>query len=95
MRTEQEAVKAFRKIRQDYEYDPDIMCPEDERVHLIKEIVNTKLSLADRTIILLYADCASYRKLGARLGVSHTTIRKDVRRIRKIIMREYEASINL
>lgn len=90
MKTEREVVSEFRKIRQDYTYNPDIMNEEDERLTRIKKIIDTKLSLADKTIILLYVDCQSYRKLGARLGVSHMTIRREVKRIKNIILKEYE-----
>lgn len=83
-------VSEFRKIKQDYTYDPDIMNEEDERLSLVKKIIDEKLSQADKTIILLYTDCQSYRKLGARLGVSHMTIRRDVQRIKGIILNEYE-----
>lgn len=80
----------FRKIKQDYKYEPDdIMLDEDPRFTEAKRIINTKLSLEDKTIILLYIDLASYRKLGRRMGVSHTTIRKDVQRIKRIIFEEY------
>lgn len=90
MKTEMEAVAEFRKIKEDYAFNPDIMNDEDERVSRIKEIIDTKLSLADKTIILLYADCQSYRKLGKRMGVSHMTIRRDCQRIKRIILNEYE-----
>ena len=90
MKTEREVVSEFRKIRQDYTYNPDIMNEEDERLTRVKKIIDTKLSLADRTIILLYVDCQSYRKLGARLGVSHMTLRREVQRIKNIILKEYE-----
>ena len=90
MKTEREVVSEFRKIRQDYTYNPDIMNEEDERLTRVKKIIDTKLSLADKTIILLYVDCQSYRKLGARLGVSHMTIRREVQRIKSIIFKEYE-----
>ena len=90
MKTEREVVSEFRKIRQDYTYNPDIMNEEDERLTRIKKIIDTKLSLADKTIILLYVDCQSYRKLGVRLGVSHMTIRREVQRIKNIILKEYE-----
>lgn len=90
MKTEREVVSEFRKIRQDYAYNPDIMNEEDERLTRVKKIIDTKLSLADKTIILLYVDCQSYRKLGARLGVSHMTIRREVQRIKNIILKEYE-----
>ena len=89
MKTEREVVSEFRKIRQDYTYNPDIMNEEDERLTRVKKIIDTKLSLADKTIILLYVDCQSYRKLGKRLGVSHMTLRREVQRIKKIILEEY------
>ena len=89
MTTENEVVKEYRAIKQDYAYDSDIMSKDDERVAKIKKIIDTKLSLADKTIILLYVDCQSYRKLGARLGVSHMTIRRECQRIKKIILDEY------
>ena len=85
-----EVIAEFRKIKQEYTYNPDIMNEEDERLTRIKKIIDTKLSLADKTIILLYVDCLSYRKLGARLGVSHMTIRREVQRIKNIILKEYE-----
>ena len=92
MKTEREVVSEFRKIRQDYTYNPDIMCEDDPRISRVKEIIDNKLSLADKTIILLYVDCQSYRKLGARLGVSHMTLRREVQRIKNIILKEYESN---
>ncbi len=85
-----EVIAEFRKIKQEYSYNPDIMNEEDERLTRVKKIIDTKLSLADKTIILLYVDCQSYRKLGKRLGVSHMTLRREVQRIKNIILKEYE-----
>lgn len=85
-----EVIAEFRKIKQEYSYNPDIMNEEDERLTRVKKIIDTKLSLADKTIILLYVDCQSYRKLGKRLGVSHMTSRREVQRIKNIILKEYE-----
>ena len=87
-----EVIAEFRKIKQEYSYNPDIMNEEDERLTRVKKIIDTKLSLADKTIILLYVDCQSYRKLGKRLGVSHMTIRREVQRIKNIILKEYESN---
>lgn len=88
MKTE-EVVTEFRKIKTDYVFNPDIMNNEEERVSRIKEIIDTKLSTADKTIIILYVDCQSYRKLGKRLGVSHMTMRRECQRIKNIILAEY------
>lgn len=84
-------VRDYRDIREDYRSNDDIMSMEDDRVSRIKEIINTKLSIVDKTLILLYVDCMSYRKLGKRLGLSHMTCRKEIIRIKGIIMNEYES----
>lgn len=86
---ENEVVKEYRQIKEDYKFNPDIMCPDDPRVARIKEIIDTKLSQVDKTIILLYCDCLSYRKLGKKMHLSHMTIRREVIRIKKIILEEY------
>ena len=90
MTTENEVVKEYRAIKQDYAFDPDIMSKDDERVAKIKKIIDTKLSLVDKTIILLYADCQSYRKLGEKMHLSHMTLRREIIRIKNIILKEYE-----
>ena len=90
MKTTKEIIRDFRDIKEDYVFDQDIMNMEDERVHKIKEIINTRLSLVDKTLILLYVDCQSFRKLGERLGLSHMTCRKEIVRIKNIILKEYE-----
>ena len=50
---ENEVVKEYRQIKEDYKFNPDIMCPDDPRVSRIKEIIDTKLSQVDKTLILL------------------------------------------
>ena len=85
-----EIVNRYKAIRMEYRYRPDIMTEDDDRVSKLKRIINTRLTTVDRTIILLYADCQSYRKLGAMLGLSHMTVRKECLRIREQILREYE-----
>lgn len=90
MTTENEVVKEYRAIKQDYAYEPDIMSKDDERVAKIKKIIDTKLSLVDKTIILLYVDCQSYRKLGEKMHLSHMTVRREIIRIKNIILKEYE-----
>lgn len=89
MTTENKVVKEFRLIKREYAWNPDIMCADDPRVAKLKEIIETKLSQVDRTIILLYCDCQSLRKLGQMMHLSHMTIRREVNRIKKIILEEY------
>lgn len=88
--TENEVVKEFRMIKQEYAFNPDIMSLDDPRVARLKEIIDTRLSQVDKTLILLYVDCQSYRKLGKKMGLSHMTLRREIMRIRKIIMEEYD-----
>lgn len=83
------AVETYKLIRRDYEYSPDVMSEEDERTTRIKEIIHKNLNTADRTIILLYIDLQSYRKLGVMLGLSHMTVRREVIRIKNEIMKYY------
>lgn len=87
--TENRIVSEFRLIKQDYAYNGDIMCEDDPRVARLKRIIDTKLSQVDKTIILLYCDCQSYRKLGKKMHLSHMTIRREVIRIKNIILDEY------
>ena len=76
-------VRRYREILGDYEFRDDIM------VRRLKYIINRRLCQVDRTLLLLYADCGSYRKLGRRLGISHMTMRKEIMRIREKITEEY------
>lgn len=92
MMNENEVVKEYRTIKEEYAYDSDILSKDDERVAKVKQIIDTRLSIVDKTIILLYADCQSYRKLGKKLGVSHMTLRREVIRIKNIILKEYESN---
>lgn len=90
-RNEHELAEEFRLIKIEYAYHEDIFT-DNEKAQALKRIIDTKLSQVDRTIILLYTDCLSYRKLGEKMGLSHMTIRKEVQRIKKIILEEYEKS---
>ena len=94
MATQNEVVKEFRLIKQEYAYDPSIFNPDDPKVARLKEIIDTKLSQVDKTIILLYVDCQSYRKLGHKMGLSHMTARREVLRIRDIILKEYNGILH-
>lgn len=76
----------LHSIVKEYEYDPDIMNDEDERSLAIKYAL-TKLPEADKIIWCLYMELQSSRKLGVCLGgVSHSTILKEINRIRQDII---------
>lgn len=84
-----ELYRSYKEIAADYVYDPDIMSEEDERARRVKWIIDNVLSKVDKTLILLYTDCGSYRKLGKRMRLSHMTARKEILRIKAIILAEY------
>lgn len=84
------AFRDFKDIEADYRFDPSIFTEDGERVAALKYIINNKLSRVDKTLILIYADCMSYRKMGQRLGFSHTTMRNEVKRIKGLILEEYQ-----
>lgn len=69
------------------EYEPpveDIWTEEDEEMIMLKKAVQS-LSPADRIIFLLYAEYGSLRQVGKELGVSHTTIYKQINLIKSQI----------
>ncbi len=84
-----EVVAEYRAIKEEYAFDPSIFNQGDPKVERLKEIIDTKLSQADKTLLLLYVDNQSYRKVGAKLGLSHMTLRREIIRIRKIVLEEF------
>lgn len=82
---DRETVRAYRDVRKDYAFDPSIFNGEPDRIRAAKAAVD-RLPEVDRILFLLYADCGSLRKLAARLGLSHTTLNKEIRRIRQEII---------
>lgn len=89
MSKEIELVRDYKTISKDYAFNSDIFSEDEERVAKLKYIIDHKLNQVDRTIILLYADCGSLRKLGKRMGMSHMTIQKEIKRIKQHILEEY------
>lgn len=86
----EEAVRKFRDIKKDYEFHDDIMDEDDETVRRLKYIIGKRLNRADETIIVLYSELESLRDLGKALGISHTIVHREVRRIVGQIKREYK-----
>jgi TyrR family helix-turn-helix protein len=78
--------------------DTDIVSGDSEDMMVLKEAVNM-LPPADKIIFLLYVEYGSLRKVGEKLGVSHTTIFKQIRQIKKMLFeyveREYPENNDL
>lgn len=83
------AAERLAQIRPDYKWDGDIFAAGDSRADAVRCIIDTRLNTVDRTIILLYIDCQSYRKLGQMLGFSQTTAFKEVKRVKRKILDIY------
>lgn len=89
MSNETDIVRDYKDIREDYAYQADIFDDEPERTARVKCIIE-HLPPSDRILITMYADCQSLRKLASRLGLSHTTLRGEIVRIRQTINEQYQ-----
>lgn len=87
------ASERLKEIRTDYAWDPSVFVDGDDRADAVRCIIETRLSTADRTIILLYIDCQSYRELGRLLGFSQMTAFKEVKRVKRRILDIYSGKI--
>lgn len=83
-------VRDFREIAPDYAPNPDaLMNDEDDRVRRLKQVIADRLDPWERNVILLYTDCGSLRKLGKRLGLSHSSVRRVVDDIKQKTLSAY------
>lgn len=81
---------SYRDMLEDCKFELDMMCEETQLVRKLKYIINRKLPVEDKTLILLYADYDSLRKLAGLLGVSHVTVKNRIAGIRKDILSELD-----
>ena len=72
---------------EDYVPDESIWRDYDDTTLWLKRAMN-ELEDADRIIFMLYCEYGSLRKVGKRLGCSHSIIYKNIRRI-KLLMLEW------
>lgn len=77
--------ETLKAIMADYDFNPDIMCEDDDKVREIKYAL-TKLPLADKIIFCLQTDIQSFRKVGKILGISYTSVFNEFKRIKKEII---------
>lgn len=81
--------KTLKDILSEYAFNDDIMCQEDERTMATKWALS-QIPEADRILFCLYLDLGASRKVGTLLGVSHSTILKEMHRIKTMIKSELE-----
>lgn len=92
---EHRAIDIFRASRADYlPTGEDIFFDGDSRAELCKRILFDALDIVERTFLILYAETHSYSEIARMMGVSHTSIRTEITRIRKKIIAEYERRKN-
>lgn len=72
----------INRVMEDYEPDETIWREYDDTVLWLKRAMN-KLEDADRIIFMLYCEYGSLRKVGKKLGVSHSIIYKNIKRIKE------------
>lgn len=77
--------KEIRDIVNEYKFDDDIMNDEPQKVRVAKMAL-AKLNDADRIIFCLALDKGSSREVGKILGCSHSTVLKQLQKIKKDIM---------
>lgn len=72
-------------IIKEYEPDNTIWNEDNELVDKIKRAVQ-KLDDAEKIIFILYSEHSSLREVGKILGVSHSTVYKEINKIKKKIL---------
>lgn len=78
--------KEVRAICKEYEFDEEhSLFEDDKRVYAIKKAMS-KLEKGDYIIFCLYMELQSKRKVAKQLGVSYSTMKKTIKRIKKEIM---------
>ncbi len=79
----------LKKLIAEYAATYDIMDDDDARTHYLK-VALSDVTEADRVIFCLYLDLGSSRKVGKLLGVSHSTILTEVKKIKNLILENYK-----
>lgn len=74
-------IENINRVMEDYVPDESIWREYDDDMLNIKQAMDS-LEDSDRIIFMLYCEYGSLRKVGKRLGVSHSIIYKNVRRIK-------------
>lgn len=79
--------KELKDIMAEYKFDDDVMCDDPQKVRVAKKALS-RINDADRIIFCLALDKESSREVGKILGCSHSTVLKQLAKIKKDIMRE-------
>lgn len=73
----------------EYNLNEDIFTKDSTKVSLVKQIIRTKLTPAERQILLTYAELQSVRKVKDVLGSKFTCTSRVVTKIKSKVKSEY------
>lgn len=79
--TAEAIAKEYRRIKGEYLYRKDIFNGDDELVQAIKYLLTMRMGVVDKTFLILYAECGSYRKMSEILHISHSSCAKIMKPI--------------
>lgn len=79
--------KELRDIMDEYKFDDDPMVADSQKVRIAKMALS-RIGEADRIIFCLALDKESSREVGRILGCSHSTVLKQLAKIKRDILRE-------
>lgn len=86
--------KEVKARLKEYHLEEDIFTKDSLKVSLVKQIIRTKLTPAERQILLTYAELQSVRKVKDVLGSKTTCTAGIVTRIKRKVKLEYEKIAN-
>ena len=86
-------VENINRVMEDYKADYSIWREDDDDMMNLKQAIDS-LSESDRIIFVLYCEYGSLRKVGKKLGVSHSIIYKNVRRIKLQMLEWIKSNTN-
>ena len=76
------------KIRPEYSLCMTEDCTDRDITDRVKWVMENRLLKRDRDLLVVYADRQSYREVARELGCSHDTVRRNVIRIRGLLLEE-------
>ena len=79
--------KELRDIMDEYKFNDDPMVKDSQKVRIAKMALS-RINEADRIIFCLALDKESSREVGRLLGCSHSTVLKQLAKIKRDILRE-------
>lgn len=86
MKLQQETIhRCIEDLEWEYEPNNTIWDEDNNKMHHIKTIIFKDLTEMERTVLLLYSNNGSQRKVAKLLGVSPFTINGEIQKIRNKI----------